>query len=175
MRSKDAIVLAGDEEVRKREAAEGITESSVDYGVLPNCIGFNLRISYALATQLFSREVEGRDLAPIQFAALELISHNPNLSQREIARHIGTTPTVLVKPLEKLEKRALISRMRSADDRRRSRIRITPEGEALLEEARNHISSVEEKLTANLSANERSTLLNLLHKMMGRGSAPAQG
>ena len=143
-------------------------DDGVDYGVLPDCIGFNLRISYALATQLFAREVEDRHLAPIQFAALELISHNPNLSQREIAHHIGSTPTVLVKPLEKLEKRALISRIRSADDRRRSRIRITSAGEALLADVRARIRTVEEKLTAKLSEEERQTLLGLLHKMMGR-------
>lgn len=141
----------------------------VDLGILPECIGYNLRISYAQATQLFAREVEDEALAPLQFAALELVSHNPNLSQREIAHHIGSTPTVLVKPLEKLEKRGLISRKRSTDDRRRSRIAITTKGEALLEDARQRIRTVEDKLTENLSQDERRTLLALLHKMMGRG------
>jgi len=171
MQGTDAVVDSRDEEraESRTSGAQSVNAGTrVNYGVLPECIGFNLRISYALATQLFVREVEGRDLAPIQFAALELILHNPNLSQREIAHHIGSTPSVLVKPLEKLENRALISRIRSADDRRRSRIQITPEGEALLAEARQRIQTVEEKLTANLSDSERRTLLDLLHKMMGR-------
>lgn len=137
----------------------------MDHGILKECIGYNLRISYALAGQLFARAFEDQELAPIQFAALEFIAHNPHLSQREIAGFIGTAPTVLVKPLDKLEKRGLISRIRSTDDRRRARVRITGEGEELLAEARRRIHSVEDQLTEHLTGEERQTLLRLLKKL----------
>jgi DNA-binding MarR family transcriptional regulator len=155
----------------KNSDSEDIGNGSreVDYGVLPECIGFNLRISYALASQLFARELEDRSLAPIQFAALELIARNPDLSQREIAHHIATTPTVLVKPLEKLVAQGLLSRVRSRDDRRRARIRITAQGEELLREARRRIHTVEAQLTEKLSETERRSLLKLLHKLTDRG------
>ena len=144
---------------------QGVARKGPRYGILERCIGYNLRISYALASQLFARVFEDQELAPIQFAALEFIAHNPHLSQRQIAAHIGTAPTVLVKPLDKLEKRGLISRLRSADDRRRARVRITPAGEGLLREARQRILSVEEQLTEKLTREERRTLLDLLRKI----------
>ena len=72
----------------------------MDHGILKECIGYNLRISYALAGQLFARVFDDQELAPIQFAALEFISQNPHLSQREIAFHIGTAPTVHRKLLD---------------------------------------------------------------------------
>ncbi len=142
------------------------SETAVSYGVLEECIGYNLRIAYALASQLFAQDFEGQDLAPIQFAALEFIAHNPDLSQRQIAAHISTTPTVLVKPLERLETMGLVTRSRSAEDRRRSRVRLTAEGEAFLARARPRILQVEDRLAANLSRGERETLLRLVRKLL---------
>ncbi len=153
-----------------RDPSSPRAEDTVDHGVLEECIGYNLRISYALASQLFARAFEDQELAPIQFAALEFIARNPHLSQREIARHIGTAPTVLVKPLDKLEKRGLISRLRSTDDRRRSRVRLTPAGEELLKDARQRILGVEARLTENLSAEESRALLELLRKLRVGGN-----
>ena len=143
--------------------------AEVDRGVLPDLIGFNLRLSYGIASQVFSRVFEAVDLAPIQFAALELISHRPLLSQTEIAKHIGTSPPVLVRPFERLEQRGLISRKRAADDRRRFLVEITEAGERLMKGARAHIAEVEDELTAPLSASERDTLLVLLQRLSDRG------
>lgn len=158
------------------ESPEGSTSSppgppgdDVDYGLLPNLVGYNLRITYALASQTFARTFGDEELAPIQFAALEFVSRNPRKSQREIARHIGTTPTVLVSPLDKLEKRGLISRVRSADDRRRSRIHLTDAGKEALRKARKRVREVDARLTEALTEDERQTLLELLHKISGRG------
>lgn len=140
-----------------------------DRGRLPDLIGFNLRICYGIAAQIFSRAFESLDLAPIQFAALEFIAATPDRAQTEIAEQIGTAPSVLVGPLEKLERRGLISRERDAADRRRFVVRATPEGEALLREARDRIDDVEAELTADLNAAEQRTLLDLLRRLAGRG------
>ncbi|MCH9650990.1 MAG: MarR family winged helix-turn-helix transcriptional regulator [Deltaproteobacteria bacterium] len=147
-------------------ASSATLEPTPNYGVLEECIGYNLRIAYAFASQLFAQDFDGQDLAPIQFAALEFIAHNPDLSQRQIAAHIGTTPTVLVKPLERLESMGLVTRTRSVEDRRRSRVRLTEEGGAFLNQARPRILQVEDRLTANLSKDEREMLLRLVRKLL---------
>ncbi len=166
--AEDQVVSTGEDPELDEEIPASAVARSVDYGILPECIGFNLRISYGEASQLFARVFEEGELAPIQFAALEFISRNPQLSQRELAEYIGTTPSVLVQPLERLEKRGLIFRVRSADDRRRSRIRLTGTGARLLETAREKVREVERLLTVSLSPAERETLLHLLRKMRER-------
>jgi len=154
----------------RSNGAEGADPShDLDYGVLPDLIGFNLRISYGIASQIFARVFDPIDLAPIQFAALEFILRSPGRAQTEIAEHIGTTPSVLVSPLEKMERRELITRERDAADRRRFVVNATATGAELARDARGKIVEVEEELTANLTSAERTTLLELLQRMAGRG------
>ncbi len=139
-----------------------------DQGRLPDLIGFNLRICYGIAAQIFARAFESLGLAPIQFAALEFVANTPDRAQTEIADEIGTAPSVLVGPLEKLERRGLITRRRDADDRRRFVVRTTPKGDALLADAHARIDEVEAELTSALGPAERETLLRLLRRVAGR-------
>jgi DNA-binding MarR family transcriptional regulator len=139
-----------------------------DPGRLPDLIGFNLRICYGIAAQIFARAFDSLELAPIQFAALEFVANTPDRAQTEIAEQIGTAPSVLVGPLEKLERRGLITRGRDAADRRRFVVRATEEGETLLAEAHDRIDEVEAELTAELDPSERDTLLRLLRRVAGR-------
>jgi DNA-binding MarR family transcriptional regulator len=146
----------------------GASQARVEYGVLPDLVGFNLRIAYGLASQLFSVRFASMDLAPIQFAALEFISRTGGLSQTEIAEHVGTAPTVLVTPLERMESRGLIERGRDPADRRRAVVWITEAGKALLSSARAEITAVEDELLAPLDPWEREQLLEFLQKVARR-------
>jgi len=145
--------------------SEGLTH---DRGILPELAGFNLRIAYGLASQLFLAHFETMDLAPLQFAALEFISNAGGRSQTEIAERIGTAPSVLVAPLERLERRRLIKRTRDPRDRRRAVVGITPEGTKLLLRARAEVTLVEEKLMDGLDPWERGQLIDLLRKLVDR-------
>lgn len=139
--------------------------TAIDYGLLPAMVGFNLRLAYFVATQLFAEAFTGWEITPIQFALLEIVSRNPHLTQKEIAKHIGTKPSVLVIPIRKLEERGFIVRERSQNDRRHQRVCVTEAGLAFQNEARIHIRSVEDPLLAQLSASEQKTLLQLLGKI----------
>ena len=152
-------------ENRKTEP-EGSSET-LDLGLLKELVGFNLRLAYNQAAQVFAKAFDDLDLAPIQFAALELIRCNPGCSQKEIAHHIGATPPVLVAPLERLERRGWIERHRSGSDRRRSRTQLSPEGRRNIAAVERRIRGVDRDLAARLSETERARLLQLLRKLSG--------
>ena len=152
------------------KSATSAGDEMPNLGLLEDLVGFNLRRAYNRAAQLFSRAFEGLDIAPIQFAALEFIARNPGTCQKDIAFHIDTTPPVLVIPLERLEKRGFILRSRSAADRRRLGVALTPTGEELMKEIEDRIQSVDQELVAMLSEGERANLLKLLQKVSGAGS-----
>ncbi len=153
--------------VRNTTPAETSVEAT-ELGMLRNMVGFNLRLAYNQATQLFARAFDDLDLAPIQFAALEFIANNPGTSQKDIARHIGTTPPVLVSPLERLEKRGWIVRNRGASDRRRARVQLTPSGERIMRDIEERVKRVDRELALRLTDRERERLLVLLRKLSGR-------
>ncbi|MEM7356582.1 MAG: MarR family winged helix-turn-helix transcriptional regulator [Acidobacteriota bacterium] len=153
---------------RASSGAESIHEAP-DLGLLRNLVGFNLRRAYNRAALLFSRAFEGLDVAPLQFAALEFISKNPGSCQKDIAHHIGTTPPVLVTPLERLERRGLIQRRRGEADRRRVGVALTREGQQVMQEIEKRILSVDQELVADLSDTERKSFLQLLQKVSEAG------
>ena len=144
--------------------------SATEFGLLKNLVGFNLRLSYNRAAQLFSQAFTSLDLAPIQFAALEYISRNAGCSQKEIATHIETAPPALVGPLERLERRRLILRVREESDRRLACVSLTEEGKVFLLEARQRVQDVDRALVETLNKEERKTLLTLLHKILDNQS-----
>lgn len=134
-------------------------------GILPELVGFNLRLAYYRATQLFAETFADIALTPIQFAILEALAHAPGMTQRELADRIGSAPSVLVQPLRDLEQQGWLSRSADPADRRTNRLRLTPAGEQLQHNARRRIGRVEAALLAELSAAEQVTLLTLLQRI----------
>lgn len=133
--------------------------------MLPDLVGFNLRIAYNRAVAAFGRQFSELAMAPIQFAALEFVSRNPGTSQKEIANRIDTRPSVLVGPLERLEQRGWIVRRRSVEDRRRARVFVTDDGAVELARARELIGAVETAVAARFEPGEREELVRLLKKI----------
>ena len=146
--------------------AETILNSPIEHGILPQLVGFNLRRAYFIATQIFSEQFE--NITAIQFAILELISGNQFLSQKEIAAHVGTAPSVVVRPIRNLEEQGLVQRTRSKQDRRNHLITLTETGELFMQDCRHGIRNVEDQLLVNLTSAERANLIVLLTKIIAR-------
>ena len=145
-------------------------QSNQDYSYLPRLNGHLMGLAHLRATQLFTEQLSPLQLTPKQAIALEFIANNPTISQREIAEHIGTTPTVLVGVLDALTKLGLVQRIRSEVDRRRHSVRTTAEGENIRPEIAQAAQAVEAQLQAEseLSAEEWQTLNKLMQKLTQR-------
>jgi DNA-binding MarR family transcriptional regulator len=114
--------------------------------------------------------MEPLQLTPKQFIALEFISKNPCISQKNIAENIGTAPAVMVGILDTLSERGLLKRKRSPHDRREYFIQLTPKGLNMLTEIRRMAFEVEELYQERTGLNqaERATILSILRKMTNR-------
>ncbi|MEM8861956.1 MAG: MarR family transcriptional regulator [Chloroflexota bacterium] len=142
----------------------------VNYGYLVRLVGHLSGLSHLRATQLFTEALDEIKLTPKQAIALEFIAHNPTDSQKEIANHIGTTPTVMVGVLDALTRQGLVERVRSNIDRRRHSVKLTETGEAIRQKIKDAAFFVEEQLFAesNLSAEEWEHLIHLMRKLTNR-------
>ena len=114
--------------------ATKLTQDALNYSYLPKLVGHLSGLAHLRATQLCAEELADLNLTPKQFVALEFIANNPTITQREIAAHVGTTPTVLVGVLDTLTERGLVQRVRSTIDRRRHSVKLTAQGEQLREQ-----------------------------------------
>jgi DNA-binding MarR family transcriptional regulator len=109
-------------------------------------------------------------LTPKQFVALEFISKNPCISQKNIAENIGTAPAVMVGILDYLSKRGLLKRERSPHDRREYYVQLTPKGMDMLEEIRRTAFEVEDlyQKKTGITDEERAIILPILRKITNR-------
>src|SRR3954451_22659399 len=79
-------------------------------------------------------ELAAANLTVSQFAVLEVLYHAGPLCLTEIARKILTTGGNLTLVAKNLEKRGLVQRKQSADDRRFFSLNLTPKGKNLIAE-----------------------------------------
>jgi len=76
----------------------------------------------------------GAGLTVSQFGVLEALFHLGPMPQKELADRILKSPGNMTTVLGNLEKRGLVYRKRSAEDRRISDVHLTAEGSALIAE-----------------------------------------
>src|SRR4051795_11516865 len=97
-------------------------------------------------------------LSPRQYLLLAVLGTDAPPSQLELAGLCGLLPAQVVPVLDELERRGLVARQRSEEDRRRSVVRLTPAGEETLAKADEIARSIEESLFGDLDASARELL-----------------
>lgn len=149
---------------------EDVTDKPIDYSYLPELVGHLLGLAHVSVTQLCTEVMQPLKLTPKQFVAMEFISKNPCISQKNIAENIGTAPAVMVGILDYLSKRGLLERKRSPHDRREFFVQLTPEGMALLDEIRRMAFEVEGLFQerTGMTDEERATILRVLRRITNR-------
>ncbi|MEM7801861.1 MAG: MarR family transcriptional regulator [Chloroflexota bacterium] len=145
-------------------------KTSYNYSYLSEITGHLIALSFVTATDIAMRHLADLELTTKEFVTLEFIANNPTASQKEIAREIGTKPSLLVKILDDLTRRGLLIRERSQVDRRTQHVRLTKAGELMREAIRVRAIAADEELldSAGLSDLERAALLSLLQKLTNR-------
>ena len=149
---------------------EDTSDKLIDYSYLPELVGHLLGLAHVAITQLCTEVMEPLQLTPKQFVAMEFISKNPCISQKNIAENIGTAPAVMVGILDYLSKRGLLKRKRSPHDRREYYVQLTPKGMDMLEEIRRMAFEVEDlyQEKTGMTNEERATILAILRKITNR-------
>ncbi|HEY7077842.1 MAG TPA: MarR family transcriptional regulator [Solirubrobacteraceae bacterium] len=93
-----------------------------------------------------------------QYLVLAVLATDKPASQLELASLCGLLPAQIVPVLDALERRGLVARQRSEDDRRRSVVRLTTAGERTLAEADALATSIEDALFGDLEPAARERL-----------------
>ena len=140
---------------------------TIDYGLLPSLIGYNLRKSQIAVFQDFAATVGAEDITPGQFGVLTLIQSNEGLNQSELGEAMGVDRSTVVAVIDRLEQRGLVHRMPAPNDRRSYALRLSVAGAATLRRLQPLIRRHEAAIASGLSAAEQRTLIDLLRRIGG--------
>jgi DNA-binding MarR family transcriptional regulator len=104
-------------------------------------------------------------LRPVEFTILQLIRETPHISPTTLAKTLAMTTPSMTVWIDKLAKRKLLVREKSASDGRGQQLVLTAEGTSLVDIALQALLTAETTLLAHLSLGEREMLLEILEKI----------
>lgn len=139
----------------------------LNYGNLHELLGHVLRHAFNRGHAAFNEVYEDEGLTPLQYMILELVSHNPKVTHKDIARAMGTSASVVTTTMKPLLAEGRIVRSAALRDGRMTGYVLSKEGAAWFAEIRPRIEMSERRLTDRLSDPERSELLRMLRVVAG--------
>jgi DNA-binding MarR family transcriptional regulator len=150
----------------------------INYGKLPEYLGFNLRRAQAALFVDFARLTGDLDLTPGQFSLLMLLAANPGISQIGLSRAFGLDKSTVSPSIDRLEKRGLVERTRTPNDRRFYALHLTAAGRDLLARATERVERQEDMMASALAPDERRAMIDMLRRVetalcSGGEAAPA--
>ena len=128
-------------------------------------VGHLLRRAHQRATAIFQTTVGDPQLTPTQFAAVIKLYDEGELSQNHLGRLTAMDPATIQGVCRRLTERGFVEARPDPDDRRRSLLRLTPTGTALIDTMVVDGKAVTDKTLEPLTAEERRTFLALLQRL----------
>ncbi|MEX2200211.1 MAG: MarR family winged helix-turn-helix transcriptional regulator [Dongiaceae bacterium] len=138
---------------------------------LDDQIGFLLRRATQRHLAIFAAGMgagsqgDGRDLTPMQWAALAKLDEMGATPQNRLGRLTAMDGATVKGVVDRLFERGLIETRADPADRRRRVVVLTHEGARQVAQARSAAAAITEATLAPLAVSERATLLALLRKL----------
>jgi DNA-binding MarR family transcriptional regulator len=107
------------------------------------------------------------DLSMWGYVVLNALDRSPVRTQTALAEAIGADKTRIIGTLDELQQRDYIERRPDPDDRRVRLLGITRAGRAVKNAVQSDIQRGEERLLAELTAEERTVFLRVVERLAG--------
>lgn len=138
--------------------------SPADYP-LGQSVGASIRFTYRRLIQELQEHLAPYDIPPGMWFFLRALWLEEGLTQRELSERAGALDAATVEQLHGMERRGLIERRRSTEDRRKVHIYLTPQGRALKREMLDIAPTVNAIATAGISPKELDVLRAVLSRI----------
>ncbi|MEQ7153639.1 MarR family winged helix-turn-helix transcriptional regulator [Brevundimonas aurifodinae] len=128
-----------------------------------------------LALDIYSEELGSDGPTQRQFAVMEAVSVKEGLTQTDLVKATGIDRSTLADLVARMTTKGLLTRERSALDARAKAVRLSPEGQAVLEAARPRVEAADRRIMALLPKGKRDGFLDLLSELsMAADAVPDQ-
>lgn len=139
------------EEREEREAFDRIVETLI--------------FLYTESRRLTKEQARSHDLTGPQLTVIKLLAGIGELSLTELSESMQTRNSTVTGIIDRMESADLVKRVRSEEDRRVVKIRLTPKGKSLAKNVPIEPMALFRQALETLSAQEARTLLKLLSKL----------
>ncbi|MCT4575764.1 MarR family transcriptional regulator [Donghicola sp.] len=130
--------------------------------------GHLIRRMNQISTHVFSQrmQAEGRDLTPVQFAALDAIIANPGIDQASVAARIAYDRATIGGVIDRLEQKGYVERTISRRDRRAREVRATKLGQKEFDAILPIVEALQNDVLAGLDDPEKELFRTLAQKVI---------
>ena len=139
--------------------------TNVKLGLLSTSLAFRVRKAQLSLQRRGLRNISSLHVGPAEFGALVLCEQNPGMAQFQVATALDIDKASVVAVVDRLEELGWLLRRRSAHDRRRYGLYLTPEGARQTQILRSQAEGAEAFARDVLSAEELKQLLGLLARL----------
>ena len=143
-------------------AHSDLMNGEIGLDALAGHAGYAVRRFQIWVFQDFIRTLGAVDIRPTQYSVMTVIGANPGLSQMAVAKRLGIERARLVHLLDSLEQRDLVSRVKSAADRRSHALHLTARGRTALAQFKRLAAEHERHVAEKIGKANREKLLQIL-------------
>jgi DNA-binding MarR family transcriptional regulator len=128
--------------------------------------GHLIRRLHQISTQIFLHRVReaGYDLTPVQFAALDALSHSPGIDQAGLANAVAKDRATIGAVVDRLEQKGLLTRDVSHQDKRARVLTLSDEGERVIAALLPVVEGLQHEILAGLDKDEYAAFVTLAEK-----------
>jgi DNA-binding MarR family transcriptional regulator len=137
-----------------------------DFSNLWSRPGHLIRRLHQIHVAIFLEECEEFNLTPVQFGVLTVLYDQDVLDQVTIANQLGVDRNTAADVIRRLERRALLERPASVEDKRSKLACITAAGRKLVDAVQPHMIRAQERLVGTLDDDELSIVMDLMGKLI---------
>ncbi len=134
---------------------------------LEECVNYLLTTAQHSVFLKMTEKLSVYDITPIQYAVLYCLWENDKRSPKEIAERLKLENSTISGILERMEKKGLIEKNISKEDRRFIQVQLTKKGADLEKDVLNAVEEVNGDVLSVFSQEERSTLKSYLRLLAG--------
>ncbi|CAO3358522.1 MarR family winged helix-turn-helix transcriptional regulator [Azospirillum melinis] len=128
--------------------------------------GHLIRRLNQISVALFFEEAGELGITPRQFAALHMIREMPDIDQGTLSNMVAMDKTTIVKVLERLVEKELITRTRSPTDRRTNVLNVTEAGAKLVKQIEPMLNRSDQRILAPLKRADQKKFMEMLTQLV---------
>ncbi|WP_321948710.1 MarR family winged helix-turn-helix transcriptional regulator [Paraburkholderia sp. J10-1] len=132
------------------------------------------RVKSTMSNMVTQRAVAELGVTSQQASILFMVATGKCTLAAELAREYGIDASAVTRLVDRLEKRGLLKRVRSSEDRRAVRLALTPEGLAIAARMPAIFRSVTEHLSAGFTPEEVGFLKSMLRRILSNSCEASQ-
>lgn len=112
-----------------------------------------------------NKKLSPYNIAIEQRATLEIIKFEKEVNQTKIANLLGKDKTTISRSLNSLEKKGLIQKSETSEDKRSKKVELTTQGEQILDDTIEEVATYRESLNEKLTEEEIASFFKILNKL----------